>query len=215
MLVSFSGLDGSGKSTHARATAEFFRQRGQRVSYVRTHRLTTYALLGMLLGSVSQKSVDNLRDNLYSLKQRQTPLEKLATIVRQPMLVLDVVLVLCWTAWLSRVLRQLVICDRHLLDVVVQMRYLGLCGDWLYYTLLRILPLADVPIYLKLSAQQAYARKPEYPLSHFESKCRLYQEWVRARDMIEVSSVTFEQSQSDIERAICARAGWDRRSVCQ
>jgi len=121
------------------------------------------------------------------------------------MLILDVLFVICRLNWLSRVKGQLVICDRHLLDIAVQMRYLGLCGDWLYRLLLRWLPLADVPVYLFLSAEDAFARKPEYPLEHFQSKYNLYQEWAQARDLILIASAGFERSQAAINQAICER----------
>ena len=95
--------------------------------------------------------------------------------IRQTCLMLDIILFLVFVRLPARCLNRAVICDRYLTDAVIQLRYLRMCSQKFLERYLKWIPGPDVPIYIRIAPETAYARKPEYDFSYFRTKARLYE----------------------------------------
>jgi hypothetical protein len=69
---------------------------------------------------------------------------------------------------------RIVLCDRSLVDEAIQLAYLGFCSGRGLLCRLRVCPGVTRALYLSVSPETAYARKPEYPIQHFRKKAHFY-----------------------------------------
>lgn len=208
MIISFSGLDGCGKSTHVRETQRWLKQQGVEVRIIETHALTTYHVIGQVLRRISEGQTNRLLNEQYAHIPEATRNGKwkLLGIVRSLAFLVDLVffLILVWIPARMRS-REIILCDRYLWDTAVQLRYLGLCGDKFFRKVVNLIPMPEAPFLLSTSAEQAYSRKPEYPLLHLKRKSQLYSDLTVIRPGIMlVESTTIKETQVAIQRNLAS-----------
>lgn len=185
MLITFSGLDGSGKTTIIAAARTLLERRNQAVTVLTMYDdITLYAF------------VRRCRDGLRKALGRDAPPAGTVQgderpgrgvlglivygIARHPaaracVLPLDVVLFVCRSLYERRVRRRVLIMDRYFYDSLADVATGGQLA-WLYIAVvLRLLPRPRAPIFVEVSAETAYARKPEYPLDDMRRRRAVYQ----------------------------------------
>lgn len=206
MIISFSGLDGVGKSTHAQATITFLREKGLKIRLVETHRLSVYSIIGRLVRRFSRDSATRLLEKQYDLKRASFTKRSIACI-RKMSTFIDLLTFLFFVILPDKLNTGHIVCDRHLLDSIIQLRYLGLCGGQFYRFFLKWIPMPDVPILILAEPKAAYDRKPEYSYEHFAMKDMLYRDAISTNNLIVVNNQSLEDTQREIEKVIIEGLG--------
>jgi thymidylate kinase len=201
-VVAFSGLDGAGKSTQARALKDALERLGY-VAEIRWSSLLHYPpslellrrtinralLLTKLAGQTKPPAAgpDSLPTH-GGVGPTDTAAKRLR--MRSPAVAfLWVSLVAARNALehrrITRGSGRVVICDRYVLDSLVQLRYeFGMHPVRLQSWLVRVLsPRADCAFFLEVAPDTASARKEEYRIEENERRARLYDEEWRELDV--------------------------------
>ena len=190
MLITFSGLDGSGKTTLIGDTRRLFEARGRTVTVCSMYDdVTLYAFARWL------------RDRLWAAlgfgghapaataagpqgaAQPAAPrgLARLAyAVVRHPLtracvLPLDVVVFACRNQYERHLRRRVLIMDRYFYDSLADLAGEGRV-PWLYIAgVLRFLPRPRASIFVDVDAETAYVRKREYEPEYMRWRRTVYQ----------------------------------------
>lgn len=210
MFISFSGLDGSGKSTLIGVLKQALEQRGRRVAVVHMiHQVGVYA------------SLRRMRDRLLRRPQAATPAHSPSgnegrtgpargyrrirnTImrnrwVRQGVYAIDLAVFLVIRLYHEGVRRRILIMDRYFYDMLVEAAD-GRDWEWIRQ-LIRITPTPAVPVFVALPPEVAYARKGERTPERLERRWASYHQvfqWVPAvlwlpNDDLDAASTTLKQ----------------------
>lgn len=173
MIIVFSGIDGSGKTTYARFVTDYFIKRGLKARYMHIVRDSFYhIILHNFIGRAWPSSKKTLEGALRNPGNKKSFL--LTGFLKKAALLLNLLYFnIRYAGYRSNKKRNL-ICDRYFYDDVVQMKYLGLATDKFinFYTGLIMEP--DMVFFSKTPPETAYMRKNEYDREYFFSKDRLY-----------------------------------------
>lgn len=200
MLISFSGLDGSGKTTLISSLQKILEERGFRVT-VRTmyNDMAFYSFIRKMRDRVVKTFRPNDRDmKLDSIhKNRQlwdgrTSDPKidvsdkdnyLARIlykiircrpVRKMSLFLDLLIVICYRTIIEKIKGSVFITDRYLYDSLADAVDLNDRRGSFVKFFLHLVPDPDVPLYIDVPAEVAFVRKGEYPINYMVERRNAY-----------------------------------------
>ena len=210
MLITFSGLDGAGKST----LIEWLR-----VELERQHRPVAVLHLNDHIGVYAWARA--LRDRLVggppaTALPRMEPLPTRAGRLRDAILwsrtlrgflyPIDVVVFQAVRFYLERIRCRILIMDRYFYDRLVDVA--GRRGWGWLRMLARLTPTPDLPILLEITPEEAFARKGEYTVDYLRRRQAAYARvfpWVPA-------ALTLPATAPDLAREAVARAVRDRLS---
>jgi len=173
MLVTFSGLDGSGKSTQIAMLVTWLRDNAIDYRIVETHRLTLYSMLGRFIKARWPSAGRSLVQEHYDL-HRKSRRRRFVGYLRGVFFWIDIITFSVWVKLILDRRGRIVLCDRSLFDEAIQLAYLDFSSVDGLVRRLRKCPAVDCAFYLLVSPETAYARKPEYPSNHYSKKNRLY-----------------------------------------
>jgi len=191
MIISFSGLDGTGKSTHVRGTCEYLTGRGIKC---RSRHLIkdsfSYFLTHKVVGKVSMKMKDGVETGIRSKKRG--PKFVFFAFAKKVLLLLELLYFNARYFLLKNRRNRALICDRYFYDALVQVRYLGISGDIFagIYKSLIIEP--DISFFLHTPPDLAYGRKKEFDMEYFSKKSGLYE-----HSMDDVGFIILESDEID------------------
>ena len=162
-IVTFSGIDGAGKTTQIETAAAHLSQMGYRVARVAFW--DDVAVLPKLRTGLSSQVFKKKPDSA-SLRHDKNVRTWYLTMVRSFFYALD-------TVRLRLVARRLraseefdfIIFDRYVFDLLVQIRASNWWARTYRKALLALAPLPDNAFVLDASPDEAFQRKPEYPLA--------------------------------------------------
>lgn len=148
MLVSFSGIDGSGKTTQGERLVESLEDDG--ISAIRVwgrwRPILTYPLMGVLYVMVGWRRKDYSRSRILRR-------------VWAYLILIDQLAFTLWRIW-PHLLRGRVVCvDRYLLDHFVELRFDGLYNRRAAALFRRFLPVPDITFVLDVPVERAMERK--------------------------------------------------------
>ena len=226
MLITFSGLDGAGKSTLI-AYLQHELERAQRpavVCHMNDH-VGLYAYLRMarnrLLGASpnpppSEWTVVRLREAKENGVRRTLRQRARRAVVRlrnrlvwskglrRFLYPLDLLLFLGYRAYVERLHGQVLVMDRYFYDTLVDV------ADGKRWRLLRALeritPRPDVAVYLDIDPETAFARKGEYSVAYLRRRRRLYKTvfpWVASHVVLPATDL--ESMKATLRRVVMAR----------
>ncbi len=240
MLITFSGLDGAGKSTLILGLKTAFEERNHKVTVLTMYdHLSFYALvragrdyINKLSGTKDEHEINSvesphvlaesisacgdLKVNSHNPKtdviDKKTSLTRIfysvvrSTVVRQVALILDLLIILVSRIYFEKIKRDILITDRFLYDSLVDVADLQ-SRRWLFVKLyLLIAPTPDIPIFVDVSPEKAFARKGEYTIDYMRWRQVTYQQvfgWVH-HPLIIVNN-DLAAAQRALVEAVCKR----------
>jgi len=198
MLITFSGLDGSGKTTLIEYLKNSLEKENRKVTV-----LTMYDHVSFysFIRSIRNKSKDiifkgNETDKIapgedmsvivsddphnpkIGVSDKKGVFAKLfygivrSVLVKKIVLFLDLLVLLGFRLYFEIIRKNILITDRYLYDSLADVADLE-SKKWLFVKLyISIVPVPDVPVYVDIDPETAYSRKKEFPVK--------YMEWRRA-----------------------------------
>lgn len=205
LLVTFSGLDGAGKSALAADLAGALRGRGARASVLRMYDISAYAYIRAArdrvrraLGRPVPVSAGQVGSGaMYTMARHAT--------TRRAAFLADLASVL-WQRIQHQLIRgEILILDRYLYDLLVDMSGPGWPSLRL---LLAFTPRPDLPVYLDVAPELAFDRKGEFDIPYLSRRRDGYR-WIfaRVREPLIVPSDDLASARSTVERAVLAMLG--------
>lgn len=216
MLITFSGLDGAGKSTliewlRARLEAE---RRPVAVLHI-TDNLGVYACLRAIRDRVTgPRTTQSIgRSRADSSKPRDRPAAALrrarnAIVWNKPLrrwvYLPDLLIFLCYRALIEQVRGRVLVMDRYFYDTLVDV---SVDGGWFWCRLLqRITPTPTVAVFLEVTPQESFARKGEFSIEYLHRRYVAYQKLFRSvPSAVRLANADLEATQQAVWRAVSER----------
>jgi thymidylate kinase len=183
MLITFSGLDGAGKSTLVRWLQQTLEHQNRRVVvfHMNDH-VGVYAYLRQLrnqLGGAPPSPPPRGAGGVSALRRVRDAL-LWGKLLRRVIYPLDLLLFLVYRLYHEWIRRRVVIMDRYFYDTLVDV------ADGRHWGGLRLLqrltPTPDVAVLLDVGPEESYARKRDYPVEYLRDRWLAYRTvfpWVR------------------------------------
>jgi thymidylate kinase len=196
MIVTFSGIDGSGKTTRCRALVNLLQKRG----------------LPATFSKPSYDANDAVKDFCeWAYHDRFAYFDRLSSEFYISCLVAD------WLAYLARVLSdsqaKILVCDRYIYDVLAQSMHMKAQATTLQ-TFWERFPRPDISYFLDVSPEIAHARllaRSDPPLHAAESLCELrllHEAYGEARSLFNGSFVRVKETTLTEELAKEVEMAW-------
>jgi thymidylate kinase len=216
MIVSFSGIDGAGKTTQIAACEEWLRHSGFRTSLltfwddvVLFSRWREAASLRAFKGDCGVGSPQN------PLHRRDKNVSSLPlTLARFSFYLADALHLRRITAQAAARGSQIVIFDRYIFDELANLPLQRFLPRLFAQMVLRIVPQPDLAFLIDAEPAAAHARKPEYPLDFVRRNREAYLYLARLADSITVvPPASVAEMKSTIRRALLHKLSQTERSL--
>lgn len=165
LLISFSGIDGAGKSTQVKLLVEYLRSKGKKV-------YATEAMFGYFL----------LKPLVWVLRgttgtRGQGPVKKNKSILPKFWFILAFIDI--WASYIFKVRPMLakydfVIADRFYTDIWANLLYYGYLPEWAFEIFVKLLPKADIAFMLQVNPKTVQKREREFPPDYYEEQAKIY-----------------------------------------
>ena len=198
-IVTFSGIDGAGKSTQIEWLCKRLTEHGFRV--VRVTFWDDIAVLARFRARVSLRALRNNTLPDTSLRHDKNVRTWYLTLARSFFYLLD-------SLRLRRVARKLaksgldyIVFDRYIYDQIVQVQARHCIARAYIRLLIAIAPIPDAGFILDASPEHAFSRKPEYPLAFMHEYRRAF---LATRDFVRTLIVIRPGSIAEVQQQILA-----------
>lgn len=210
LLITFSGLDGCGKTTHVARTAAYLEGKGHRVRILESAHVSLGAAWSRTRGRFSGKQ-QHRRGSPTGPKARLTEPQRRAADRRLSGFLkgwliypIDCLVLSMWIRTLRLRGCTALVCDRYIHDKIVNLQK-PICA--LTRLLLWLAPRPNVAFFLDAGPDTARHRRPEHDVAYYTSR---YEKYRRLPDacpaFTPVPSTTIEEVQRRLERMIDAPA---------
>ncbi len=222
LVISFSGLDGAGKSTLIAWLRDELERRHRPVTVLHmADGVGAYALLRAARDAVRRlvgrgERAESLpprwagrprRPGLRGLAGRIRDAIVWSKPLRRVLYPVDLVIFLAIRFYVATVRRRVLVTDRYFYDTLVDVAD---DGRWFWVRLLEAFtPAPDVPIFLDVSPEESYARKGEYSVAYLARRSAAYQ----AIAPLVPSAVVLSNTDLGATRRALARAVEERLSA--
>lgn len=215
MLITFSGLDGAGKTTLIRSLKSTLENRQCKVATMTMYdNVGLYASIRFLRNQIrapkqtNQVSTD--QDRLGVEKAKPKGISKFFLTIfrsrptRRVVLFFDLLVLQAYRFYWETLRGHVVILDRYFYDSLADV----VDGkNWLYARfVLKILPIPDLPIFVDVTPQQAFERKGEYPVDYMERRRAVYKNiFSRVRKSVILKNENLNTTLQDLEKVSAER----------
>jgi thymidylate kinase len=191
MLITFSGLDGAGKSTLINSLRTTLEKQNRPVAVYHMNKdIGIFAYLRFIRnwimgGAVSPGTRVTLGANSSNkplVQGGHRRLRKAASRLRYSILwnkplrsfiyLIDLPIFIFYRLYIEKIKKQILIMDRYFYDSLVDV-----ASDHMWFLvrfLARLIPTPSIPIYLDVSPEEAYARKGEYSVEYHRRRWTAY-----------------------------------------
>ena len=208
ILVSFSGIDGAGKSTQIGNLERRLTEAGFKVRVLtfwddvarlkRFREAVGHTVLGGDKGVGSPQAPLNRRD-----KNVRSPL---MTLVRQGLYLIDALALRAIAGRAQRFDCDLVIFDRYLYDELANLETRSALGRFTIRRLMQLAPRPEISFVLDADPEQARARKPEYPIDFLHVNRRSYLDLTELLGgMVVIPPMPIEQAKQEVVSRVFQR----------
>ena len=227
MLITFSGLDGAGKSTLIEWLSDTLRRDARDVAvYHMNDHIGLYAAVRFVrnrllaLGGVTVTPPSAVvaatppapradgrgtaRDRMRAVARRLRHRILWSKPLRRLLYPIDLMIFLGYRLYVEKLRRRVLIMDRYFYDTLVDVAD-GQRWHWLRL-LERITPTPDVPVLLDITPEESYARKGEYTVEYLRRRWIAYRTvfpWIDR--CVVVPSGAIEETKALLERVVSAR----------
>jgi thymidylate kinase len=201
-LITFSGIDGAGKTTQITGLSAHLSQQGYRVAHVTFW--DDVACLSKLRAGISLAVLQKgaLSPENAALRNDKNVRTWYLMLVRSFLYLLDALSLRHVVSKLRRSDHDFIIFDRYLYDQLVQIRLRNSLARAYIRLLLLLAPKPDFPFILDASPDEAFARKPEYPLEFMRG---YRQSFLRLRTFVPHLAVVGPSTVENIQQLIVQR----------
>jgi len=162
-LIAFSGIDGAGKSTQIAALRNSLSARGWKVSQVAFW--DDAAILPRFRAGVSLRMLSSAQEaSAASLRKDKNVRAWYLTLIRSVFYILDALRLRAVVARLKRSGADFIILDRWSYDQLVHIASRNWLARAYIRTVFVLAPSPEIPLVLDAVPEEAFQRKPEYPL---------------------------------------------------
>lgn len=171
ILICFTGMDGTGKTTLSKELVESLKKKGVKCKYVYA-RLNPFILKPfILIGEVvflRKKEIFKNYSEYSNTKRRAIEKHSFLSKFYQQILLLDYVIQIFFKVKLPLIFEKNIVCDRYIYDTVitdlsVDMNYSKDKVTNMLNNLLRFFPKPDITLLMDVSEEIAYKRKDDTP----------------------------------------------------
>lgn len=223
MLITFSGLDGAGKSTLIEfLSATLERQRHSVVVLHLNDQVGVYASLRALRDRVLGRQPDFLApgapDPRSQKLRRPAPrglrgiLSRLRTwilwnkLFRRLLYPIDLLVFLCYRAYIEKAKGRVLIMDRYFYDTLVDVSN-GRERLWTRM-LERITPEPTVPVFLDIAPEESFRRKGEFTIEYLRRRSAAYHSvFARVPGTVRIVNDNLDASKAALLHAVGDRSG--------
>jgi thymidylate kinase len=186
MLITFSGLDGSGKSTLVECLRESLEKRDRRVAVFHLYYdvgllACARAVVKRIVGGRGKQSAPETK-RAHAPRERKTRGARLKYALawnkslRLCVYPLDLVIFLCYRLYIEKVKGRVLIMDRYFYDTLVDVSD-GRSRRRGARLLSRLTPQPTVPVLVDISPEEAFARTGEYSVDYLSRRRLSYEEF--------------------------------------
>jgi thymidylate kinase len=190
MLITFSGLDGSGKTTAAHYVSRLLTGWGYTIEQIHLIPWTWVNKIGRAI------TRDKKKAPRYSTARK--PTGAISKILRLGMMGIDLIRfrVLLLTSQLTKTV---IVCDRYFYDLGIQAYYSGEMSDRIMQTYWLFVPKPDHAFLLEVHPALAEQREGDHPPDYYVAKHVLYQDQKRHWPVVHVSTMNMKATMATIE----------------
>jgi thymidylate kinase len=223
VLITFSGLDGAGKSTLIEFLSSALEDRRQPVVVLHLNdQVGVFAFLrgvrDRLLGGGRRPEAlaPGAPDPKSQKLQRPAPrglrgaMSRLRTAIlwnkpmRRLLYPLDLVIFACYRTYLERAKGRVLIMDRYFYDTLVDLTG-GSRGPWTWL-LERLTPRPTVPVFLDITPEESYRRKREFSVEYLRRRSDAYRQvFERVPGAVRLVNDDLERTKAALLDAVRAR----------
>ncbi|MCH7592108.1 MAG: hypothetical protein IH989_04920 [Planctomycetes bacterium] len=210
LLITFSGLDGCGKTTHVARTAAYLKGKGHRVRILESAHVSLGAAWSrtrrLFWGEKQDRpSSQSGRKARLTDPQRHAANRRLSGVLKGWLIYpIDSLMLSVWIRTFRLRGCTALVCDRYVYDKIVNLRN-PICA--LTRLLLWLAPKPHLAFFLDADPDTARDRRPEHNVTYYTSR---YEKYRRLPDVCPVftpvPSTTVEEVQRGLERLIDARS---------
>jgi thymidylate kinase len=189
MIITFSGVDGSGKTTQARYVVQLLQSRGYSVRYVHMTRWTWVYAIGQCLKS--------LQEHDYSFERpswRPDSLGWLVKVARQIISLVDLLRFRVYAFYQTHVRQRILVCDRFFYDLEIQALYTGAMGPSFARWYWSLAPAPTVSILLDVLPEIAQQRESQHLPAYYQAKRELYLEYASLWGAVVIEATELEDT---------------------
>lgn len=185
MIIAFSGIDGSGKTTTAEFALDYLKQRNIPAGYSHIVRDSFYhKLLHKIVGRVSKSTQRSLEENIRKKKGGVNIF--ISKYMKKAALFVNLI---CFNIRYGRCkdnIKHSIVTDRYFYDDIAQGVYLGIMGKFFLTVFKKYIIPPDIVFFLKSDPLMAYNRKVEYDKDYFTAKSAIYNDIYKAVPNVEM-----------------------------
>jgi thymidylate kinase len=193
MLIAFSGIDGSGKTTQAQYVTSLLQLEGLQVHYVHITRWTLVNRLARLIQSGKM---------WYTRHGKAQPRNDVFTLTRHFVSLLDVIRFRVLVTYQNNIRRRVVVCDRFFYDLVIHALYTGVMSTKLEHFYWRVVPSPTILILLDVPPEIAQQREGEHNQAYYQTKRKLYLERAPLWGAIVINAIEMKKTQQMINQIL-------------
>lgn len=193
MIVTFSGVDGSGKTTQAQYVTRLLQSQGCSVRYVHMTRWTWVYAIGQCVKA--RRGRDYSFDRAFL---RPNLLGRLMKVVRQVLSLVDLLRFRWWAFYQTRFRQHILVCDRFFYDLGIQALYTRMMGPGFARCYWSLIPTPTLSILLDVSPELAQRRENQHLSEYYRAKRELYLEYAALWGAVVIEAAELEDTKQAV-----------------